>query len=530
MIRATTVGVLKGYKSNLMKSFISLNSARRDVLKPRNFQSYADDPATASQAYQIRRALQRTASQLSVSQEVTYKYESAWAALNSVVDRVDNEGGSAHDAMLRVLDDPKGDARTALGKVLTELGNDIVQSMNTKYGDTFVFAGADGLNVPFEVREDGHLYYRGVNVDTEVPKLVSDSNGAPVTVDKDGNYDPNGTYYLKSRTTTIMSKEDYEAKSTLLKDASGNPLWVDAHGVENPGDAFRFLVVESQTTPVTEADFTAEGSDYIVLRDTNGNPVPRLDENGNPAVDLSGNPLYSAINKAMVTQEEYDSSVPNVFTDQAGNLVPVTKDGVLDTTGEYYIVMDNAQVISQDDYKTAQTDLAKLDFMLGEKNFVDIGLGLQENLDDELIQSSAFDETLQGISFLGYGVDKQGHPKNIFSLIRKMGDMAVNYDDAQWVKGDSVYEEFDQLVGKFEKMASEFKVMHSDMDAQAKALKNNNDMLTDNADTLKEQIHDLEDMDDAEAITSFIWAQYCYNAALKVGNSILSESLMDYMS
>ena len=68
MIRATTVGVLKGYKSNLMKSFISLNSACRDMLKPRNFQSYADDPATASQAYQIRRALQRTASQLSVSQ------------------------------------------------------------------------------------------------------------------------------------------------------------------------------------------------------------------------------------------------------------------------------------------------------------------------------------------------------------------------------------------------------------------------------------------------------------------------------
>ena len=47
---------------------------------------------------------------------------------------------------------------------------------------------------------------------------------------------------------------------------------------------------------------------------------------------------------------------------------------------------------------------------------------------------------------------------------------------------------------------------------------------------MKEQIHDLEDMDEAEAISSFIWAQYCYNAALKVGNSVLSESLMDYMS
>ena len=33
-----------------------------------------------------------------------------------------------------------------------------------------------------------------------------------------------------------------------------------------------------------------------------------------------------------------------------------------------------------------------------------------------------------------------------------------------------------------------------------------------------------------DSITSFIWAQYCYNAALKVGNSVLSESLMDYLN
>ena len=71
--------------------------------------------------------------------------------------------------------------------------------------------------------------------------------------------------------------------------------------------------------------------------------------------------------------------------------------------------------------------------------------------------------------------------------------------------------------------------MHTDMDADAKALKNNNDLLTDKADTMKEQIHDLEDMDEAEAISAFIWAQYSYNAALRVGNSVLSESLMDYM-
>ena len=40
----------------------------------------------------------------------------------------------------------------------------------------------------------------------------------------------------------------------------------------------------------------------------------------------------------------------------------------------------------------------------------------------------------------------------------------------------------------------------------------------------------IEDVDLADAITSYSWAQYCYNVSIKVGNSILSQSLMDYIN
>ena len=40
----------------------------------------------------------------------------------------------------------------------------------------------------------------------------------------------------------------------------------------------------------------------------------------------------------------------------------------------------------------------------------------------------------------------------------------------------------------------------------------------------------IEDVNMADAISSFLWAEYCYNAALKVGNSILSQTLMDYLN
>ena len=45
MIRATTGGVLRGYRTNLTKSFVTLNKARETVLTQRNFNSYAENPA-----------------------------------------------------------------------------------------------------------------------------------------------------------------------------------------------------------------------------------------------------------------------------------------------------------------------------------------------------------------------------------------------------------------------------------------------------------------------------------------------------
>ena len=42
-------------------------------------------------------------------------------------------------------------------------------------------------------------------------------------------------------------------------------------------------------------------------------------------------------------------------------------------------------------------------------------------------------------------------------------------------------------------------------------------------------ILDVEQIDLADAITAFSWDQFCYNSALKVGNQLLSQSLLDYM-
>ena len=69
-----------------------------------------------------------------------------------------------------------------------------------------------------------------------------------------------------------------------------------------------------------------------------------------------------------------------------------------------------------------------------------------------------------------------------------------------------------------------------EMDTESGFLRDNSELLTDTADSLSQQFMALEDADPAAAITEYMFARYCYDAALKVGNSVLSQSLMDYMN
>ena len=441
MIRSTTNGVLKSYRYNLQRSSYTLNKAMNTVLTGRNFDTYAADPATAARCFQMRRSFQRVNSQYSVSESVTRKYEQAWSALGSVVDDVNNQKtSSAYQDILHSINDPTASGRNSLGQSLTELAKGIVQTMNGRYGDNFIFAGADGLKVPFTWGEDGTLCYRGIPVDAAVPDIAM-SNGAPLTLNDQGQYDPAGTNYLLSGGVKTISVDDYEA------------------------------AVKAGNAPT-------------VLRDTTG----------------------------------------------AGQHVDA--DGNISTTERYYLVLDNSKTISKADYEQAEKDLASLDYLSkSEVKYADLGLGLQEDSKTgEVIGSSVFNVALQGINFLGYGVDEDGDPKNIVSIISRMGQILLNCDATTGAFAEGERDEFQRLADKFEASAALLQDKHIELDTQADFLKSNQTQLESMAYTLEQQFLGIEDVDPAEAISQLSWAKYCYNTALKVGNSILSQSLMDYIN
>jgi len=441
MIRATTGGVLKSYRRNLMNSFIARNKAQDTVLTQRNFNSYAEDPTSAARAFKLRKARMTVQSQYSVCTDTHKKFQTGWSSLEGISKLIDTETAEPMKTLtgttLSMLNDPTGDAREQLTKVLDQISQTIVQNLNQKYGENFIFSGADGHNVPFEIKDD-KLYYRGVPVDAAVPNVVMDG-GAPMGIDPaTGLVDANGTTYVKDPASSLVKRSTFDAM-----DPADQPKILKQNA--NPGDPQRF-----------------------------------------------------------------------------------NENGVPDPNGEYYLNLDQAETMTKEEYETAVSDAEKLKYLMNEKQFVDIGLGFQENENGQLIESSAYNAALNGLTFIGYGLDAEGDPKNIYSLVQKMKEISSRVKDGEkWTDED--YDEFDGLVKKLERASSEFKTEFTNMSAGTQKLENNVELLEDNFYNLQEQYADIEDVDMADALTSFVWAQYCYNAALKVGNSVLSESLMDYL-
>ena len=164
MIRITTNGTLRSYKSQLMNSTKNLNDRYNAVLTGRRFNAYSEDPVSATQAFRLRSSLATNAKQTSNNDTVVKKFSTAWDIIGDVhedlvvkMGKVPALSGS-NGTNLSVLPE--------LGQVLSAGADAIVQDMNAKYGDNFIFGGADTLKVPFEFNDKGELLYRGQDVDT----------------------------------------------------------------------------------------------------------------------------------------------------------------------------------------------------------------------------------------------------------------------------------------------------------------------------------------------------------------------------
>lgn len=367
MIRVTTNGSLRMYKSNLMQSTSSMNSAMTKLMTQRNFSSYSADPAAATRAFKIHSSLNATRVQASNNETVKNKFDTAYSTLDIVIGDIADSMGQI--PALEGLNGPNETNVNALGQVLRSGAEAIVQSMNSQYDSKFIFAGTDTANPPFAIEEENgqsYITFRGVRIDD------------PNTLDLD-------------------------------------------------------------------------------YADENGDPI--LDENGAP--------------------------------------------------------MSNREV---------------LDMWSKETQYVDIGLGFELDNNGDVVQSTAFNAALSGIEILGYGVDGDGDPKNIASIMLKLADIFEGYNEEtdQWGAAGG-YEDAERLVNKMQESRDDITERWASLSADVTFLNSNATQLKSTFYSLDTERSTIEDVDQVDAIMEYVWAQTCYNAALQVGTSVIPQSLMDYL-
>ena len=345
--RVTTNGMMRSYRTSLERINQKVYNTMDRVQTTRNFSSFYEDPASASKAFQLRRSFWRAQDHIDNTNYLISKFQMGWVSTNNVVNGDENTASlNGLESSLTALNDASGTARAILGQDLITKADAVSMCMNARYNEEFVFAGIDGMNVPFTWSEDGELLYRGVNV------------------------------------SAAEGTEDYE----------------------------------------------------------------------------------------------------------------------------------------------------KLQKMAAETGYVDVGIGLKEDENGDVVDSSAFNSALSGLNFLGYGLDEDGDPKNLAVLMNELGNLLQDCDrDTGAYASEEDEARANVLAQKLHDAIGRVQEQHVKISADSEYLQINLTHLQETQYTLNTEISELEQMDPALSVTEMFWAQYCYQAALKIGNELVSQTLFDYM-
>ena len=360
MLRISSAGVIRSYRSNLMRSRANLEAARQTASDFRTFRNFSDNPAAATRSFKLIRSYGKTDNYIQNSKAVTERLDQVWSSAMEVSDLADKIDSDISTGM---NGDKDLDSRKLIAQTIRGNMESMVQSLNAKYNDDFIFGGQATDEAPFSLDKDYNLYYRGINVDTGMKKDTTPPEPAKLTL-------PDGTEL------TGMQVLEHYAKENLYTDVG----------------------LSMQNNNGAMGDFTS-------------------------------------------------SSDINV--------------------------------------------------------------------------SSAMDISMPGISVIGFGKDDKGNVKNAISQLREIAN------EIEQPKPN--IDKLSEMRTRFGDTRNDIRKAISTVDTRANFVKTNTERLQTNADSMYKQIHDLTQVDPALAYTNLTFAQTYYNSAIKIGNSILDQSFIDYM-
>ncbi len=276
-MRITQTMMANKYTSRVSNSLANLDYVNRQVGTGRQFFKGSENPAGAAKAYKLR----RQASQIDDYTNNTKDLLDALGTRESVMMQVQKSLEDAYKTILGVMNGPQQDPdiKQIAAQQLRAVQKNIVQDMNSKYGDRYLFGGSCVSEAPFELYGNT-LKYRGVDVsgyeDYTYPADYPDPSLAGTTV--------------KGLNSKNPPAEDGLGVLKLLKSMSNEAIYIDlGFGLEfnganqlNASTAFNSATAGINVLGFnTESDFDSDYPENIVC--LLGKMASVLESNGSQA-------------------------------------------------------------------------------------------------------------------------------------------------------------------------------------------------------------------------------------------------------
>ncbi len=214
---------------------------------------------------------------------------------------------------------------------------------------------------------------------------------------------------------------------------------------------------------------------------------------------------------------EMQKSMVNILNVKYGNTFVMAGN---DATNPPFELTENGSVLYRGLNVDDPANQAVMEELANEAAFVDLGFGMTI-INGEVVPSSAFNSAIPGVSVVGYGQDADGVSNNMLVL---MEQMANQLDSPSFNR-----EEYEKLWMKFSDMAGNVRSELTEVGTKSQLLESTLERLEYEELSIIQSFENEINIDEAEAITNFTYANYVYSAALKVGNSILTPSLLDFL-
>lgn len=169
---------------------------------------------------------------------------------------------------------------------------------------------------------------------------------------------------------------------------------------------------------------------------------------------------------------------------------------------------------------TDPDELETLKQLSNEHTYMDLGFGLTFS-NGEIVPSSALDAALPAINAIGYGKTDDGTSKNMFILLGQMAD--------ELEKPNFNADEYKKLWNQVEDINKNLNDQLANLGVKTQLITSTTERLENEKLAIETQFDSAVNIEPAEAIMNYSWANYAYNSALKVGTSIITPSLLDFL-